>query len=396
MVQTGLDVFISERSPSFRGRRVGVVCHPASVDSRLVHIVDSLCASGNRPTRLFGPEHGVRGEAQDMVGVEEEVDRLTGIPVVSLYGNRVESLSPSIDQLKQLDVLVVDLQDVGSRYYTFIWTMALCLEAAAKAGIQVVVLDRPNPIGGQALEGGAVDSAFKSFVGLGSLPVRHGLTIGEVARTVKAGMAWSDGRFKTPLDVDLTVIPMRGWSRSDYFDTTGLPWVLPSPNMPTIDTAVVYPGLCLIEGTLFSEGRGCTRPFEIIGAPYVDGHALATRLGEMPGVRFRPLAFSPTFHKHAGMRCGGIQLHLTDRRAFQPYRTGIAILHALHALCGSDFAWRTERYEFVSDRLAIDLLTGNSQIREGIEGGASLPDLFATFAPEEASFRERLRPHLLY
>jgi len=396
MVQTGLDVFFSERLSAFRGCRIGVVCHPASVDSNLVHIVDRLCALGMRPAHLFGPEHGVRGEAQDMVGVQEDVDRLTGIPVDSLYGHALETLSPRIERLKSLDLLVVDLQDVGSRYYTFIWTMALSLEAAAKAGVPVLVLDRPNPIGGEALEGGAVDPGYESFVGLGSLPVRHGLTIGEVARLIQAGMPWSDGHFKAPLDVDLTVVPMRGWARSDYFETTGLPWVLPSPNMPTVETAVVYPGMCLVEGTLVSEGRGCTRPFEIFGAPYLDGYALAKHLGDLPGAHLRPLVFCPTFHKHAGKPCGGCQLHVTNRRVFQPYRTGIAILRALRAMYGGDFAWRTEAYEFVSDRLAIDLLTGNTRIREGIDQGAAFPDLVATFASEEASFRERLRPHLLY
>lgn len=396
MVKTGLDVLLQEELSLITGRRAGVVCHPASVNSNFVHIVDALCLAGIRPVRLFGPEHGVRGELQDMASVTGIADPLTGIPVVSLYGDHIESLKPTLDSLQDLDVLLIDLQDVGSRYYTFIWTMALCLEVAAQAGIQVLVLDRPNPINGMTIEGGEVDSQFESFVGMGSIPVRHGLTIGELARMIAAGIPWGGARFARPLDLDLRVISMQGWSRDGYFDSTCLPWVFPSPNMPTLDTALVYPGLCLIEGSQISEGRGTTRPFEILGAPYVDGHALAIRLGDLPGVRFRPLSFQPMFHKYANERCGGLQLHVVDRRHFRPYRTGIAILRELRALYPAKFSWRTQRYEFVSDRPAIDLLTGSSAIREGIDAGATREELYATFATAEQAFVHRRRPHLLY
>lgn len=397
-VATGLENLVSERLDLCRGRRVGVLCHPASVTADLTHVVDRLIAAGVRPTRLFGPEHGVRGEAQDMVGVEGERDARTGIPVTSLYGDAVESLEPPPEALADIDVLLVDLQDVGSRYYTYVWTMALCLRAAARAGVQVVVLDRPNPLGGLAIEGGEVDPAAESFVGLASVPVRHGMTIGEIARLVRAGLPWGGPRFARPLDVDLTVVPMRGWRRRDHFEDTGLPWVLPSPNMPTPDTAMVYPGLCLIEGTNVSEGRGTTRPFEIIGAPFVDGWRLAERLAthELPGVRFRPLSFRPTFHKFAGQSCGGIQLHVTDRAVFRPYRTGVAILRELWATCGDAFRWRTERYEFVSDRLAIDLLTGGDAVRKGVERGEPLEAIVATWLAAERAFADRRHPHLLY
>jgi len=397
-VVSGLDVLCAERLDLCRGRRVGVLCHPASVDARLVHVVDCLLAAGVRPVRLFGPEHGVRGEAQDMVGVEGGCDGSSGIPVSSLYGQSLESLQPSQGALADIDVLIVDLQDIGSRYYTFIWTMALSLQAAARAGVGVVVLDRPNPIGGSAIEGGEVDPACESFVGLASLPVRHGLTIGEVARLVRAGIPWGGPRFASPLDLDLTVVPMRGWHRRDFFEATGLPWVMPSPNMPSVDTAFVYPGLCLIEGTNLSEGRGTTRPFEIVGAPFVDGTRLAERLAvhRLPGVRFRPLWFRPTFHKFAGQVCAGIQVHLTDRAVFEPYRCGVAILHELHATCGESFRWRREPYEFVSDRLAIDLLTGSDVIRTGIERGLSLAELAANWLPAQRRFAERREPHLLY
>jgi uncharacterized protein YbbC (DUF1343 family) len=397
-VVSGLDILLAERLDRIKGRRVGVLCHPASVDADLVHVVDRLMAAGVRPERLFGPEHGVRGEAQDMVSVEAEHDARSEIPVTSLYGQSLESLQPSPAAMAEIDVLLVDLQDIGSRYYTFIWTMALCLQAAARAGVAVVVLDRPNPLGGSAVEGGDVAPGYESFVGLGSLPVRHGLTMAEVARLVRAGIPWGGPRFAAPLDVDLTEVPMRGWQRSQAFETTGLPWVLPSPNMPTVDTAFVYPGLCLIEGTNVSEGRGTTRPFEIIGAPFVDGDQLADRLtgDRLPGVRFRPLTFRPTFHKFAGQVCGGIQIHVIDRAAFRPYRCGIAILRALYAVGGEAFDWRREPYEFVSDRLAIDLLTGSDAIRTGIERGATLAELETTWVGAEHRFAERREAHLLY
>jgi len=398
MVQTGLDVLLSERLTLLRRRRVGVLCHPASVDARLAHVVDALAAASINITRLFGPEHGIRGEAQDMVGVDSTRDFRTGAAVTSLYGDRFESLSPTAEALAEIDVLVVDLQDVGSRYYTFIWTMALSLQRAAQAGIPVVVLDRPNPIGGAAVEGGTVAPWAESFVGLGAIPVRHGLTIGEVARLVRAGIPWGGERFARPVDCDLEVVPMRGWRREDFFDATGLPWVLPSPNMPTLDTALVYPGMCLLEGTNISEGRGTTRPFEIFGAPFLDGYRLADLLcaDALPGVRFRPLSFRPTFHKFAGQVCGGVQIHVTDRGTFRPYLTGIAILRALRGLCGDAFRWRTEAYEFVSDQPAIDLLTGGDEIRQGIEAGRSLADLRGTWQPDEDAFHRRLRTCLIY
>jgi uncharacterized protein YbbC (DUF1343 family) len=397
-VASGLDVLCTERLDLCRGRRVSVLCHPASVDARFVHIVDRLMASGVRPVRLFGPEHGVRGEAQDMVSVPGEQDGRTGIPVTSLYGSSPESLQPSQEALADSDILLIDLQDIGSRYYTFVWTMALSMQAAARAGVAVMVLDRPNPIGGSAIEGGEIAPGYESFVGLASLPVRHGLTIGEVARLVRAGIPWGGPRFASPLDLDLTVVPVQGWRRRDSFEATGLPWIMPSPNMPTVDTAFVYPGLCLIEATNLSEGRGTTRPFEIIGAPFLDGHRLAERLAsyQLGGVAFRSLAFRPSFHKFAGQVCGGIQVHVTDRACFEPYRSGLAILRELYALCGDGFRWRSEPYEFVSDRPAIDLLTGSDAIRTGIQRGFTLDELEATWLPAQRRFAERRQPYLLY
>jgi uncharacterized protein YbbC (DUF1343 family) len=397
-VVSGLDVLTQERRELLRGRRVGVLCHPASVGSDLRHVVDRLIDVGVRPTRLFGPEHGVRGEAQDMIGVEAGTDARTGIPVSSLYGATFASLTPTARELADVDVLLVDLQDIGSRYYTYVWTMGLVMKAAAAAGVAVIVLDRPNPIGGVEVEGGPVNPGFESFVGLGSVPVRHGLTIGEMARLIAAGMPWGPPPFDRPLDLDLQVVQMRGWRREMAFGETQQPWVLPSPNMPTVDTALVYPGLCLLEGTNLSEGRGVTRPFEIVGAGFLDGYRLAADLAKLalPGVSFRPLTFRPTFHKFAGQPCGGIQLHVTDRRTFRPLLTGIAVLVAARGQAPDDFRWRTEAYEFVASVPAIDLLAGQADLRTGIDAGAEARELVAAFPAFEREFGERCAEFLLY
>ncbi len=400
--QSGFDVLCAERLDLVRGRRVGVLCHPASVSADLTHVIDRLVEAGVRPARLFGPEHGVRGEAQDMIGVADDSDRRTGIPVVSLYGDTFESLAPTPADLAGLDVLLIDLQDVGSRYYTYVWTMALALGAAARAGVAAVVLDRPNPLGGRAIEGGTVREAYQSFVGLGAVPVRHGLTIGEVARLCAGGLPWGGTRFARAMDLDLTVVPMRGWTRSMSFGQTGLPWVMPSPNMPTPDTALVYPGQCLFEATNLSEGRGTTRPFELCGAPFLDGYAWAAALGELaardhslPGVVFRPLTFRPTFHKFAGQSCGGVQLHVTDRGTFRPYLTGLALLATARRLAPRDFRWRSEPYEFVADPPAIDLLTGSDEARLILERDGRLAEIAQAILPFERSFAELRRPALL-
>ncbi|HRY16652.1 MAG TPA: DUF1343 domain-containing protein, partial [Candidatus Competibacteraceae bacterium] len=293
-VQTGLETLISEFPEKIRGARIGVVCHPASVDAELRHILDRLPETGARIAAIFGPEHGARGEAQDMEHVENlPVDPRLKVPVHSLYGATFESLMPHRKQLRGLDALVIDLQDVGARYYTYIWTMALCMQAAGKAGIRVLVCDRPNPINGITTEGNLIKPGFESFVGLDPLPNRHGLTIGEIARYLQS---------RRGVECELDVLPMRGWQREMYFEDTGLPWVYPSPNMPTVDTALVYPGMCLVEATDLSEGRGTCRPFEVAGAPGVDPDALATDLSRhnLTGCRFRPLYFRPLFQKHAG------------------------------------------------------------------------------------------------
>lgn len=388
-VATGLDQLLAD-DRVLGGRRVGLIANPTTVDAELRHAADVLAARpGVRLTALFGPEHGVRGDAQDMIGVDTDRDPRTGVPVHSLYGHDLASLTPTAAMLDEVDVMVFDVADVGSRYYTFVWTMVLAMRACAAAGKAMIVLDRPNPIGGVAVEGGAIAPGFESFVGLVSCPNRHGLTAGEIARWRAA---------EEGLDLDLTVVPMRGWDRTQHFADTGLPWVMPSPNMPTADTALVYPGMCLVEGTELSEGRGTTRPFELAGAPYLDPYRLVEELegDRLPGVRFRPVVFRPTFHKHAGQPCGGVQQHVTDARAYLPYATGVAFVRAAWRVADGAAAWRRKAYEFVEDVPAIDLLTGDARVRTLIEAGAPLPELVATWQDDEASFRQARRAHLLY
>jgi uncharacterized protein YbbC (DUF1343 family) len=388
IVRTGLDLLRDSEWKTLRGKRVSLVCHPASVDSRLRHAADLFAAApGFELVALFGPEHGFHGVAQDLIGVG---DSSAGtLRVHSLYGSTVESLRPTGDQLRGIDSFVVDLQDIGSRYYTFQATMLYCLEVAANHNVRVVVLDRPNPLGGLEVEGPALRSGFESFVGPHDIATRHGMTMGELARLYRA---------ERSLSVDLEVIACEGWRRGMAFEETGLPWVLPSPNMPTVETAVVYPGQCLIEGTNHSEGRGTTRPFELCGAPWIDPKRLSANLeGEgLPGVVFRPTWFRPTFQKFAGQDCGGVQLHVTDRAHFHPLRTSLALLAALRELSGTRFAWRTEEYEFVIDNPAIDLLFGSDRERLALEAGTPWREIASAWEPEEAAFRERRRPFLIY
>jgi uncharacterized protein YbbC (DUF1343 family) len=389
-VQTGLARLASEGSSLLEGRRIGLLVNPTAVDAELRHAIDVLRARSDlKITALFGPEHGVRGDAQDMISVDTARDAHSDLPIHSLYGTDATSLTPSAAMLDAIDVMVYDVQDVGSRYYTFVWTMVLAMRACAAAGKAFCVLDRPNPLGGVQLEGGLIAPGFESFVGLVSCPVRHGMTAGEIAR-------WRHSVEK--LDLDLAVISMRGWQRDMRFDHTGLPWVLPSPNMPTPDTALVYPGMCLVEGTELSEGRGTTRPFELAGAPYLDGYRLAAELSamELPGVMFRPAVFTPMFQKHHGKPCGGVQLHITNPETYRPYRTGVAFLKACYDQSPASFRWRDKAYEFVDTIPAIDLLAGGDALRKAIEGGASLPELTARWPRDEGDFAAERADYLLY
>jgi uncharacterized protein YbbC (DUF1343 family) len=381
---------VAARFRPLRGLRVGLVCNPTAVDRRLRHAADLLhAAPGVTLAMLFGPEHGVRGDAQYMAAVGDERDRRTGVPARSLYGTAVASLRPRPADLAGLDALVFDVQDVGSRYYTYQATMMLCLEAAAAAGLRFFVLDRPNPIGGLLVEGPALRPGFESFCGLHDLAVRHGMTVGELAALFQA---------ERGLDVELTVIPCRGWSRGAGARETGLPWVFPSPNMPTPETALVYPGMCLLEGTNLSEGRGTTRPFELFGAPWLDPDRLVEELSaaRLPGARFRPASFVTTWDKHAGARCHGAELHVEDPAAFRPFRTGVAAVAAARDQAPERFAWRTEAYEFVDGVPAFDLLCGSAREREAIEAGRGARALWPAWAAEERAFARRRRAFLRY
>ncbi len=377
---------VDELVKSLRGLRAGAILNPTSVTPGLRHLADVLHEAGVLAA-LFGPEHGVRGDVQYLEEVADARDARTGVPAFSLYGKDFASLTPTAAQLAGLDVLVFDIQDVGSRYYTYLATMGLAMQAAAKHRIAFVVLDRPNPIGGVAVEGGVVHPGYESFVGLFPVCARHGLTAGEYARFINDS-----------IKCDLRMIEMRGWRREMLYGDTGLPWVLPSPNMPTVQTALLYPGMCLLEGTNLSEGRGTTRPFEIWGAPWLDGERLADALrGEsLPGARFRPCSFTPTWDKHARLRCHGVQIHLDDPRALDAVRLGVACIVHARAQAPSQFHWRTEKYEFVDDKPAIDLLTGSDAFRRAVEQGATVAQLCAAWEGERAQFLKARQKALVY
>jgi uncharacterized protein YbbC (DUF1343 family) len=375
-------------SGRLRGKRVGIVANPASIDQQFVHVVDRLAgASGVTLGAIFGPQHGFNADLQEnMIESPHAESRAHRVKVYSLYS---ETREPTLEMLDGLDVLVVDLQDVGTRIYTFIYTMAYCLTGAARAGIPVIVCDRPNPIGGVAVEGPMLERGFESFVGLYPIPMRHGLTIGELARLFNDAFG---------LGADLTVEPMQGWSREAYWDATDVPWVLPSPNMPTLDTAVVYPGQVLFEGTMLSEARGTTRPFELCGAPWLDAGALTAKLNayRLPGVAFRPVTFEPTFHKHAKTPCHGVQLHVTDRRTFESVLTTTAVLHEMRQMDPAQFTWRPPPYEYEHTLLPIDILAGTASYREDIERGTDPRRMAESWKPAVAEFERMRQQYRLY
>jgi uncharacterized protein YbbC (DUF1343 family) len=366
------------------GRRVGIVCNPASVDGELRHVADRLAADTRvRLAALFGPQHGFRSDVQEnMIETGHGRDDIRRVPVYSLYS---ETREPTADMLRDLDVLVVDLQDVGTRIYTYIYTMANCLTAARRHGVKVVVCDRPNPIGGVAVEGPMLEPGFESFVGLYPIPMRHGMTIGELARLFNEHFG---------IGADLEVVKMEGWHRRMYSDETGLPWVLPSPNIPTVDSTVVYPGTVLFEGTNVSEGRGTTRPFELLGAPWVVAERFADAMNrlQLPGVHIRPAVFEPTFHKHAKTSCGGCQIHVLDRQLFRPVETGVALVSGFRAGDKNRFEWRPPPYEYEHKKPPIDILAGSADLREQIDAGVPAQEIARTWETGVARFvkvRER-------
>jgi len=388
MIATGLDRLLRS-SEEVRGRRFGLLAHGASltVDQVPAHL--ALAAAGAPAARLFGPEHGYHGVEQDMVPAPGHPDPWTGVPIVSLYGDDERSLLPRPEAFAGLDLLLIDLQDVGSRYYTYAATAVWAAEAARAAGCEVWILDRPNPLGGEIVEGNLPRPGFASFVGAFRMPVRHGLTLGEIVRLEARRREWG----RAP-----KVIEVEGWRRSDCWPALGRPWVAPSPNMPSYLTALVYPGLCLLEATEFSEGRGTTRPFLLLGAPGLLPTALASALAPLAqmGVRAIPTYFRPQFQKHSGEICGGVELVVVEADRVQAYRLGLEILIALKSVAPEAFRWRKAPYEFIADRPAIDLLTGGDDLRRALDGDGDLAGWLATFATDENAFRTEREEILLY
>lgn len=371
-----------------RGERVGLVCNQASVDHDFRHFADVLNSlEGANLKVLFGPQHGIRGDVQDnMVETPHTLDRETRLPVYSLYS---ETREPTEEMLSDVDVLVCDLQDVGCRIYTFVYTIANCMRAAAKFGKRVIVCDRPNPINGVELEGNVLEPEFASFVGQFPIPTRHGMTACELARMFNSH--WG-------INCELEVLTMEGWSRELWFDETDAPWVIPSPNMPTLDSATVFPGTVHIEGTQVSEGRGTTRPFELVGAPYIDAADFERHLQGigLPGVRFRASNFLPTFQKHSGVVCGGVQIHVTDRQTFKPVLTGVAVVKACRDLYGESFRWKEPPYEYVFDKNPFDVISGTDALRVAIERGDSLEVISDSWAEGLSEFVSLRSEYLLY
>ena len=387
-VQLGLERLLEQTPDALRGARVGLICNQASVDHGYHHAADLLFQQPEiQLTSLFGPQHGIRGDVQDnMIETGHSIDRKTGLPVHSLYS---ETREPTDAMLQDIDVLVFDMQDVGCRIYTFVYTLANCMRAARRLGKKVIVCDRPNPINGASMEGNILEPEYASFVGQFPLPTRHGMTVGELAQMFNE-------HFK--IGCELGVIPMSGWKREFWHDDTDAPWVLPSPNMPTLDAATVFPGAVHFEGTQVSEGRGTTKPFELIGAPYIDPDAYADALNALGlrGVFFRSCVFQPTFQKHAGVSCGGVQIHVTDRDSFEPWRAGIAMAKFAHDMYPNDFLWKVPPYEYVFDKNPFDVISGTAKIREAFEKGIELDEIVAeTKAPLE-EFKDLREPYLLY
>ncbi|HTM24070.1 MAG TPA: DUF1343 domain-containing protein [Vicinamibacterales bacterium] len=370
------------------GKRLGLVCNPASVDGRIVHASDRLGSTAEWTlAALFGPQHGIRSDLQEnMIETPHARDTKRRVPIYSLYS---ETREPTAQMLADIDVLVIDLQDVGTRIYTYVYTMANCLRAARKHGIRVVVCDRPNPVNGDDIEGAALDPAYTSFVGQFPIPMRHGLTIGEAARLFNDHFG---------LNAAVDVVPMEGWRRSMYFDETGLPWVLPSPNIPTLDTTIVYPGAVLFEGTQLSEGRGTSRPFEFVGAPWIEGDRFAEAMNRrgLAGAYFRAAVFEPTFHKHTQTACGGCQIHVTDRKTFRPVRVAVELLAEFHREAPQKTLWRDPPYEYERIKPPIDILYGSDRLRHGIDAGEDAASIAAAWTRDEDAFRKLRKRFLLY
>jgi len=387
-VELGLERLLEDHAPLLQRARVGLICNQASVDHGYQHAADLLHQHPSIDLRaLFGPQHGIRGDVQDnMIETAHGVDRKTTLPVHSLYS---ETREPTEAMLSEVDVLVFDMQDVGCRIYTFVYTLANCMRAAARFGKRVVVCDRPNPINGVGVAGNVLEPEYASFVGQFPLPTRHGMTVGELARMFNEHFN---------IGCDLEVIPMNGWRREFWHDDTDAPWVLPSPNMPTVDSATVFPGTVHFEGTQVSEGRGTTRPFELIGAPYIDPDEYADKLNalNLRGVFFRSCAFQPTFQKHGGVTCGGVQIHVTNRDVFEPVLAGIAMVKLAHDMYPNDFRWKEPPYEYVYDKNPFDVIAGTNKIREAFEQGIELDAIAETWKRPLLEFKQLRESFLIY
>jgi uncharacterized protein YbbC (DUF1343 family) len=386
VVRLGIDVLLDSRR--LRDARVGVVANHASIDGRYRHVVDRVVAADDVTlAAIFGPQHGFRSDVQDnMIETAHGEDAARRVPVYSLYS---ETREPTADMLKGLDVLVIDLQDIGARIYTYIYTMANCLRACKRHGIHAIVCDRPNPIGGEDVEGALLRPGFESFVGQFPIPMRHGMTIGELARLFNEQFG---------IGASLEVVKMEGWTRRAYWDATGLPWVMPSPNIPTLDSAIVYPGTVLFEGTMLSEGRGTTRPFELVGAPWIDAERFTDAMNALglPGIICRPAVFEPTFQKHAKQPCGGCQVHVLDRAAFRPVLTGVALIDLFRRFDSAKYAWRQPPYEYEHDKMPFDILAGSDELRRQIEAETPVAEIAESWRDDERAFERQRAPYLLY
>jgi uncharacterized protein YbbC (DUF1343 family) len=387
-IRPGIEVLLDDKLDLIRGQRIGLVCNQASVLPDLRHAADVFFEHPEvNLTTLFGPQHGIRGDVQDnMIETDHAVDPHTGLWIYSLYS---ETREPTEKMLADVDTIVFDLQDVGCRIYTFVYTMANCMRAAKKFGKRVVVCDRPNPIGGVAVEGNITETEFTSFVGQFEIPTRHGMTTGELAKMFNEHFG---------IGCDLEVVAMEGWRREMYFEETGLPFVMPSPNIPTVDTCIVFPATVHIEGTELSEGRGTTKPFELNGAPYIDPWEWVSALEKynFSGVTYRQTFFQPTFQKHAKVTCGGLQLHVIDRNSFTPVIVGIAMIKTAYDLYTDSFQWKREAYEYVFDKNPFDVVCGTDKIRKAIEAGGSVEDIRDSWNAESEEFREIRAKYLLY
>ncbi len=387
-IKLGLEKVLKEQKVQLKNLRIGLICNQASVNHQFRHAADLFFEHTDiNLVALFGPQHGIRGDVQDnMVETLHETDKKTGLPIYSLYS---ETRQPTEAMLENLDALVFDLQDVGCRVYTFIYTLANSMKSCAEFGKKMFVLDRPNPVNGITVEGNLLEIGHESFVGQFPIPMRHGLTIGEIAKLFNR---------EFNINCDLEVISMDGWSREDFYDETDSPWVMPSPNMPTVDTAIVFPGTVYLEGTQISEGRGTTRPFEIVGAPFVDAQELTDALKslELSGVIFRSTKFIPTFQKHAGKVCEGVFLHVTDRETYESVITGLAVVKTIFELYPNEFKWKEPPYEYVFDRNPFDVISGTFQTRQFIEKRIDINGIKTSWQGDVEKFTELRKKYLMY